>query len=173
MKKYTTVFTQERHDLLTTILETGRYEIVKEGDTVQVWSNVRKQRKQLVLCENNVGYLYVAFRYQGNRYVFLHHQLVAYAHGLNFVDRQLNHMDGNKQNNVITNLEAVTPAENIHHAMETGLMKHAKLNRPQVLLLRALHDTGDWNQRELAERFGIDRSTVGYIVRGEVWKSIK
>ncbi len=45
----------------------------------------------------------------------------------------------------------------------------AKLTRAQVDEIRALYAAGGVLHRELAVRFGVDRSTIGLITRGEHW----
>jgi hypothetical protein len=68
-------------------------------------------------------YLKVILQQDGNgstRYV---HDLVARAFiGPPIGDKdQVNHKDGNKENNILGNLEWMTRSENMHHAYDTGL----------------------------------------------------
>lgn len=91
----------------------------------------------------HTGYLRVTLYKDGktkNHYV---HVLVAQAFIPNPEGkRQVNHIDGNKTNNRVENLEWLTPSENIQHAFETGLSKsgcehgRAKFTAEQVREIR-------------------------------------
>lgn len=84
---------------------------------------VFNKKKKLKTYINNAGYECIDLRdLKGKRYKFLVHRLVA----LNFLPNPLNkkyvnHLDGNKLNNCLSNLEWVTNSENIVHARRTGL----------------------------------------------------
>ncbi len=57
------------------------------------------------------------------------HRLVAEAFIPNYLGKpQVNHIDGNKENNNVVNLEWATNAENTQHAYDTGLYKHKGVN---------------------------------------------
>ncbi len=83
---------------------------------------------------------------------------------------QVNHIDGNKANNNLSNLELVKPAENMRHAVETGLKpgklaeanSMAKLTNEQYLEI--IHElvNGATNQ-EIADKYGLHSRYVSLI----------
>ena len=65
-------------------------------------------------------------------------------------------------------------AENISDMVQKGRNAHgecsyAKLTHAQVNEIRAIYAAGGISQRALGERYGISRSMVGLITRGERW----
>lgn len=97
----------------------GKYSLGEDG---KVFSHLKN--KFILPVNNGAGYLKVSLCYDGkvkNLYV---HRLVA----LTFIPNpnnlpQVNHIDGNKQNNHFSNLEWCTPIENITHAIDKRLFK--------------------------------------------------
>lgn len=77
---------------------------------------------------NSKGYSCVTIKYlDGSQKVITVHQLIAKTFIPNPDNKpQINHIDGNKQNNNINNLEWCTAKENIIHAYKTGLNKGSK-----------------------------------------------
>lgn len=143
----------------------------KKGYEVSTEGNVRRRRrdgswKALKGGPTANGYWYNAIVLDdGSRTKFLAHRLVAQAFIPNPDNRkQVNHMDGDKLNNHVGNLEWVTPRGNIHHAIETGLSRDG---------LTAVDDDGvrliltsDKTATELAEILGCSLSHVYSIQTG-------
>lgn len=78
-----------------------------------------------VIRNNNYQYYFVGLLKEGKRKYFAVHRLVAMA----FIDNpnnyeQVDHLDGNKLNNNVNNLEWVSPKENTNRAWEKGLSKY-------------------------------------------------
>lgn len=72
------------------------------------------------------GYVRMQFRKNGKIKNFMVHCLVAQAFLPNPEGKpEVNHVDGDKQNNSVVNLEWATPGENLEHAYETGLRQGA------------------------------------------------
>lgn len=74
-------------------------------------SHIMKQQK------NNKGYLFVCYKQGGKRKNILVHRLVAQAFIPNPNNKkEVNHIDGNPLNNIVSNLEWCTSSENRTHA---------------------------------------------------------
>ena len=111
------------------------------------------------------------------------HRLVAEAFIPNPNNLQcVNHIDGNKQNNSVKNLEWCTHSENMIHAYQTGLEQprcgeqhHAhKLTEDAVKYIKQLYVKRDkeFGAVALAKKFNVDRTTIHDIVRGKTWGEV-
>jgi hypothetical protein len=131
----------------------------------------------LVSRQQNSGYLLVHVC-TPIRYAFLVHQLVWVFHK-GYPPVQINHIDGNKLNNRIENLEESNCSHNISHAYRTGLRTpnhgaksgRSNLTDSIVLDMRKMFDKGALI-KEVSERFRVPRSTVSYIVNRRTWTHI-
>lgn len=85
------------------------------------------------------GYTCICLYKKGVRHFFRIHRLVAIAYIENPLKKsQVNHIDGNKQNNVSDNLEWATCQENIIHANQNGLfdIKNKKISERMKILMK-------------------------------------
>ncbi|MBQ3442358.1 MAG: HNH endonuclease [Selenomonadaceae bacterium] len=123
-----------------------------------------------------MNYLQVCFCKDGKKKHFSVHRLVASCFIPNPDSKpQVNHIDGHPLNNHVSNLEWATSTENNRHALDIGLKKvgqdlyNAKLTNEQVQYIRTNPDS--LNTYELAEMFGVNKSTINRIQLGERYKS--
>lgn len=94
---------------------------------------------------------------------------------------QVNHIDGVKTNNSLSNLEYVTAKENIRHSFKTRLnvipsgenSVHSYLSNLQAKEIREKYKTGKYLYRELAEEYKICHSAIGNIVRGKTYPDLE
>ena len=91
----------------------------------------------------------------------------------------VNHIDGNKLNNHLTNLEWVTRRDNILHAYSTGLMSregerrsYAKLTNTDVLEILQRLDMGE-SQKDIGLHYGVSKSCISHISAGLTWRSVR
>lgn len=96
---------------------------------------------------------------------------------------QINHINGQKADNRLENLEAVTPSENTRHGYRVLGRKpvinafpgvkngRAKLTEEQVLEIRHLTTLGHTN-KTLADRFGVSHGLISQVVNRQVWRHV-
>lgn len=110
------------------------------------------------------------------------HRLVAEAFLPNVETKQeVNHIDGDKTNNAVGNLEWVTRSENMEHVfrilkkptMRGGRNGRARLKDHDVQSIKELWVTGKVRQKDLASKFHVARSTINAIVNNYNWKHLQ
>lgn len=95
---------------------------------------------------------------------------------------EVNHLDGNKSNNSVNNLEWISSKGNTAHSVEIGL-RHpiigekngsSKLSATDVVWARSVYTprSKEYGLRALSRRFGVDHSTMKSALSGNTWNNI-
>lgn len=124
------------------------------------------------------GYPCVSICIDQVRIQFVIHRLIAKAFIENPENKpEVNHIDGNKMNFCLSNLEWCTKSENTIHAFKNGLMDikgekhmHSKLNNESVLDIR--RNCSKKDVREYAKRYSVNPSTVRDVLKNRTWTHI-
>jgi len=127
-----------------------------------------------------MGYPVVMIKVKGKNKLCTIHRLVAKAYIPNpFNLPFVNHIDGSKTNNNVSNLEWVTDIQNKKHAVDIGLTPkgsdhpHAKLNDNDVHTICSMLEEGRSTGYILSElKLPISRATLLNIRSGRDWKHI-
>ena len=157
----------------------GRYEISNQGRIRGVWSG-----KILKLFKSNAGYLQARVYKGNNKNVTVYvHRLVAMAFVPNTDNkRDVNHIDGNKSNNSVINLEWVTPKENVNHAQRMGLMNfkgenhpNAKLSEEDAKEIKRIYKrrSKEFGMGALSKKYGVNKTAIYSILHEKTWKHLE
>ena len=132
------------------------------------------------------GYMQVTLYKNGEKTRYKVHRLVANAFIPNHKNYpQVNHIDGNKKNNRVENLEWVTQAQNMKHAHDTGLVpkntpkmrdaRHTvglltqnilKINPRKEVVVRKNNIVMRYSScRECAKYFNVSASYISYLCK--------
>ena len=98
----------------------------------------------------------------------------------NMENLQVNHLDGNKQNNSLSNLEWSTCQENINHACKNNLRHNqigeynnaTKLTEENVKEIIEMLLSKQFTQKEIGKRFEVSEDVVGAIKNKRNWKHL-
>lgn len=146
----------------------------------RVKSCVRMNRRREMIRKTplRAGYPFLVLCKKGERFQIHVHVLVAKA----FLDKSatrkhVNHIDGNRTNNTVENLEWVTHRENRIHACrilgkgrgsENG---NSSLKEHQVKEIKAKLKLGR-SLREIAKEYDVVKGTILFIKQGRTWAHI-
>ena len=180
------------------IVEVPGYSMYGVTEDGSVWSRKSGSWKQMRLTENGHGYLRVKFADQSQHKA--HHLVMLTFVGPRPKDLIVNHRDGDKKNNHLSNLEYCTYRENSAHARMTGLsspppnrprlcgvrgyqkkllkgtltgsaVKGSKLSDCDIRAIRDLRQGGS-SLGQISAVYGISRNTVDRIAKRIKWKHI-
>ena len=178
---------KERKEFWKIIEEFPKYLVSNKG-RIKILSTL-EDKKVFVKDDGYIATTLVNGK-QSYKYV---HRLVAEAFVKNKHNKpQVNHINGIKGDNRAENLEWVTPAENIRHAIDTGLLKYkkkekeiknskyslgeevngSKLTPEEVIEIRVLWEYREYKQTELADMFNVDPRTINHVITRRQWKHI-
>ena len=128
------------------------------------------------------GYPTVCLSNKGKHWTIHVHRLVALTFIPNPLNKpEVNHIDGNKSNNDISNLEWVTGSENVRHAYLNGLHdnvaigeKHGmnKYTEKQIKHVCQLLEENSNTLNEIAELTNVPKSTIHDIISEKYWTHI-
>jgi|HubBroStandDraft_2_1064218.scaffolds.fasta_scaffold00002_112 hypothetical protein len=164
----------------------GYYQVSNMGRIKSLERKVHGRRgllkeMMLGLYPNHRGYLLVLLSKGNLKNRLIVHRLVAQHFIPNPENKpEVNHKDGNKQNNSDWNLEWFTRLENAHHSINV-LGKNqrgqnhaqAKIKEEDAIEIIMLHRTGVFTYAELGRKFNLNDGHVSGIVRGKTWKHLK
>ena len=136
--------------------------------------------KELRQRENEDGYICVTVGKNGYRQKERVHRIVALA----FIPNpdnlpEVDHIDNNKQNNDVSNLQWITGFNNKSKIpFETRSKTHAgilngraKLTPEDVLEIRSLYKAGV-SCNNIAKQFNRGWTTIDHVIQGHTWKNV-
>lgn len=144
--------------------------------TGEIYSSFGKKLKNR---KDQYGYILCAVWQDGNTRTCRVHRLVAQTYLENpEAKREVNHKDGDKTNNCLSNLEWVTSLENKAHAWENKLYKDvldqhhsAKLTNDQVHSICQMIQDGR-RSIDIAKEFNVHKDYIANIKTGRNWTEI-
>lgn len=151
------------------MIETKYKDIYINEENLEIYK-IFENGKTIKLCKwiDNVGYYMVSFRINGKKNWKRVHRIIAETLILNPNNLpHVNHIDGNKLNNSLDNLEWCTNQYNTQQAYDNNLYK-SKKECPIKAISKLDGQIHEFNSiRKCAEILGLNRKTITRILKDE------
>jgi len=164
-------------------MEAEQYKIIPFAPKYAVSNlgNVMNLKKNKILkktIEYN-GYNKIKLSINNVKYNYYVHRLIAICfldNPLNY--KQVNHINGIKTDNNLINLEWCSAAQNMKHAINTGLINNfgennfnSKLTKQKVIEIKKLLSKKVTNKK-ISKFYEVHETLISQIKNGKIWKHI-
>ncbi len=148
--------------------------------SIDTKGQVRNSQDYVLAWGSNGFYPKIVLLDKGRRKDKYIHRLVALAFIPNPENKsQVNHIDGNRLNNNVENLEWVTPSENQKHSYANGLNSRAgtnngkaKLTEEDVKSIRFYFQYKIFTALELAKMCNVAEQTIRAVIDRKSWSHV-
>jgi len=176
----------------------GKYQISSLGNARSLYrwricddGTIKTQKGRMLSIRDAYGYKYFRVYINGKRKnLYVHKELCrAFKEDRDRKNMVVNHIDGDKGNNDLDNLEWCTKSEDVKHAYKMGLVKwqtggvdwrekavgerhpRALLTTEKVIEIRKLR--GTMIAREIAKLYNVSESTIKDVLLRSTWRHVQ
>ena len=166
------IYMRPKNEIWKNIIIDGKKTNYKISNLGQVKNKFTGQILRYNINHNGYGRVKI-----NEKYYFVH-RLVMDAFTERFDDKnQVDHIDGNKLNNRLDNLEWVNQSENMRRAIDLGLKKPLigesnpanKYTENQIITACELLKSGKYTRKETAKITGISYKVIRDLVNKKTW----
>jgi HNH endonuclease len=164
----------EKYDFLKHVFDIGLYMAQEDGSIISKHYNKTRIMRPFYTKD----YAFLELGHKGKKVNFYIHRIVYlyFNRDTDFSSKEINHIDGNKRNNALSNLELVTHSENLHHAYKNrlqtktfGAASHrSKMTWDQALDIKI--KTKESTTYKVAEEYGVSQSCIWNISSDRTFK---